>query len=309
MSTRHLLAIALALLLTGGAGPALAEPETDADADPPAAAAEPADEASDPEPAAEPEAASEAEAASASPVDDTWQRIMNNLASDRFEVRQRQTRELLRDTEVDLATVRRMYEQAERSEQRHRLRAVLRHHVLRRYREGTEPSGGGALGISHRGLSAEQAGEIGRPMVEVLATMAGMPAYVALEPGDLIVGFDGEDLEAAPEPEQAWDHRQARPQPVHVAVQAGPQNVAARLSQLIQRRRPGSEVELTIIRDGRERRVRVTLTGHDALRTMYHPQTRRLQGDYATQWTRVRDRLEARGEPVNRIDLDVDPQP
>ncbi len=239
--------------------------------------------------------------------DERWQRVMDNLADERYEVRQRQTRQLLREAELDLRAIVQLYLQAELAEQRHRLRAVLRHHVLRRHRERNEPGGDGALGISHRGLTAEQAGRIGRPVVEVLATMAGMPAYVELEPGDMIIGFDGQSLEPDTDGDSTIRQPQAGRPAVHIAGQPVAQNVAHRLSQLIQRRSPGSEIELTIIRDGREQRLRVTLTGNDALRTMYDSQVHRLQGEYATAWTRFRDGLESLTEPIRHIDLDVEP--
>ena len=241
--------------------------------------------------------------------DERWQRVMDNLADERYEVRQRQTRQLLREAELDLRAIVQLYVQAELAEQRHRLRAVLRHHVLLRHRERNQPGGGGALGISHRGLTAEQAGRIGRPVVEVLATMPGMPAYVELEPGDMIIGFDGQslELEAGGDGEATIRQPQAGRPAVHIAGQPVAQNVTLRLSQLIQRRSPGSEIELTIIRAGREQRLRVTLTGNDALRTMYDDQDHRLQGEYATGWTRFRDGLESLTEPIRHIDLDVEP--
>lgn len=234
--------------------------------------------------------------------------ILDNLASDDYQVRQRQTRALLADDELDLPAIVRLYMVAERPEQRHRLRDVLRHHVLRRQRDAQRPGGGGALGISHRGVPAAQSGELGVPIVEVLATMSGMPAHAVLEPGDQIIGFDGRALDDAVDRENEWALQQAnvaRPQ-VRVAAQLGGHNVAMQLSELIKSHAPGSEVELTILRGSEERRVRVRLTGAEALGTMYRPQGGRLQPRYAELWQPVRDRLDALVPPIQRLKLDVD---
>lgn len=130
----------------------------------------------------------------------------------------------------------------------HRLHRVARHHLVRRYveeryREAAGPQG--CLGVALVTLPSGQA-PADRPAVGVSYVYPGFPAAGKLEVGDRIVAVDGQSMPAAPG-----------------------DGVRLTFINMIIANQPGAIVRLTVIRDDKEREVRVKLASMNALTQIY----------------------------------------
>ncbi|MEM8781959.1 MAG: hypothetical protein AAGE65_03795 [Planctomycetota bacterium] len=123
------------------------------------------------------------------------------------------------------------------------------------------PVEAGSLGINHAPSPADAMPERDGIEALVLDTLPGFPAYPTLRPGDALFRFDGRPIPPAPQPNQA-------------NRRAGQPLIAAPLNTLIQRYAPGDSVTLHVVRDGRERELRVSLGSLLALRAVYSRDTR-----------------------------------
>jgi hypothetical protein len=98
-------------------------------------------------------------------------------------------------------------------------------------------------------------------------TLPGFPAYALLEPGDVIIEFDG----------------QAIPEKV----------TGAMFTNMIQTRKAGDEIGLMLVRNGETVRLRFTLGNGQALGEVYSSGGVVLAGAYQQAWRAERARMEA----------------
>ncbi len=201
------------------------------------------------------------------------------LASEDYETRCRATERLLRDDELEDAAVDDLYRRATTDEQRQRLLNVARHHLIRRMCEKifNRASEQGAVGIYHRQVAADALPQVDRPAIEVIQVMPGFPAYGVLRSGDVIVAVNG------------------KPLPL--------ENITEHFQRLIQNKRRGEEITLTIQRDDERLERSFKLGSLQALKQVYLSDGVRLglRPPFREQWQARRDALIAKGPPPHEL--------
>jgi hypothetical protein len=225
--------------------------------------------------------------------------LLAQLASDDFTERRLAHRALLRDealTEPDLA---RFYLAARTPEQRQRLLDIARHHFVRLLRLNEWPDiRPGALGVIQSAVAPEEMPEplykameqelatphVNRPVIRLVSTLPGFPAYAHMRPGDYVVKVNGQML------------------PANVSTQ----EVSGEFGQMIIRQMQGSNMTFTVWRDGALRDVTVKLASADAIRNLYEPTDRRLKVNYRRLWWQFRDGLVARDDEAEPLGVDLE---
>ena len=179
--------------------------------------------------------------------------ILKRLGHRDYAVRQRTWCELLADRQLTAAQLDRLYVDATTAEQRHRLRDVARHHLLRQIGDdlpGAE-NDDAALGVALRSIDVRQFSGIRQPAAYVSRTYPGLPAFPHLMTGDIILALDGQ-----------------RP--------TGAERGAAHIffiERIKKAHRRGDTLRLTVRRDGRViDDVTVTLAGRTVLAELYDRQ-------------------------------------
>ncbi len=194
--------------------------------------------------------------------------VLAELGDDEYRVRQAATRGLLADDALTQEGLDRLFVTSEIPEQRHRLLRVARHHLLRRMideRYG-KLAGPGSMGLSHQMVEAWGLNEESRAGVMVVITLPGFPAYALLEPGDVIVEFDGK--------------------PITKKV------TATQFQQMIRGHQAGEVVGLTVLRDGSPIDIPFQLGNGQALGEVYDTNRLALTAQYRQAWLQERSRME-----------------
>ena len=197
-------------------------------------------------------------------------RLLADLASDDFETRQQASSQLLVDELITPDEIAAMYRRSWSIEQRHRLLAIARHHVIRQLRVARfAHRGSGSIGIIHRAMTSEQLPELGEPAVRVIYTLAGFPGYAYLEPGDLILAVDDQPIPELGDPEK----------------------MGQRFVAMIQKHRANDTVRFAVRRDGETLLLTFRLAGSAALGAVYHAHNQKLQPAFVEPWQAFRDEM------------------
>lgn len=192
--------------------------------------------------------------------------VLEALGSPDYATRQRATQRLLQDDQLTTADLAPLLEAAATAEQRHRLLAAARHHAIRALLEDQiRAPGPGAIGLTHQLLPGGSVPGVQTAAVQVLQTLPGFPGHAYLEPGDLIVAFDHQ------------------PMPADMGIE--------QFQAMIQARRSGDPVHLTVLRDGQRVTVEFKLANAAALQTAYDGQTLQLRAALRARWLTIRDKL------------------
>lgn len=201
--------------------------------------------------------------------------ILAELGSDDYATRVRATARLLADDELESSRLAELYAAAETLEQRHRLIDVARHHTIRRMRQRIfeRADERGSLGVNFALIRPADLPRLERSAIMVVRPLAGFPAYPHLQPGDLIVGVNG------------------NPMPRHMMTED--------FRDMIQRHPRGERITLTIDREGERLEKRIALASIQALNSVYfhspaHMQPR-LSPIFREAWESAREQLVAHG--------------
>lgn len=202
--------------------------------------------------------------------DQTDDDILAALNDEDYFLRQAQTRRLLGDHSLTPEAIDRLYIASTTAEQRHRLLRVARHHMIRRMIDERfgERAGAGSMGLSHHVVNVTGPdGETQIPGVMVVMTLPGFPAYASLEPGDVIIEFDGESI---------------------------PERISpSRFQQMIRQHQANDSIDLTILRRGKAERIKFVLCHGDALNQVYITGGLHLSDTYRRRWAAERLRMQA----------------
>ncbi len=183
-----------------------------------------------------------------------------------YHLREAVSRVLMRDRQMVLEEVERAYARAATWEQRQRLREVAQHHFVRGIQgKHANPDGAAALGLSQSSVPVGAESGVEHPAIRVMDTFPGFPAYAALQVGDVIVSVNGQTLTQ----DDAHD----------------PMELAARFGELVRKHKPGTEVELAVMRDGRQVRVKLELASYESLSEVIDPSgAESLKPKYHAMW-------------------------
>lgn len=215
------------------------------------------------------------------------------LSDESFAARQSATAALMNIDTLTAEQVVKLVADAKTPEARQRLHRVARHHLVRKFIEEhyREPAGpNGCLGVSMVSLSPSQdrsePGE--RPSVGVGQVFPGFPAAGKLEQGDRITAVDGKALPSGT-----------------------PEAVRAAFVTMVTSNQPGAVVPLTVVRDGKEREVRVKLASMMALRDIYANGTPMITIPELAETYRLLDRrlADAAGAPTPALKVDLSALP
>lgn len=155
---------------------------------------------------------------------------------------------------------------ADSPEQRHRILAAARHHLLRRLRQAEFPDRhNGSLGVIQHVPSPAEQQVIGRPGIIVSSTLPGFPAYAHLRPGDLIIALND----------------------VVIGENINDEN----FQSLVRMNEAGKQVTLRIVRDGQEIERSFALASLEALTRMYERTDVGLTARFEERWRQLRGEL------------------
>ena len=104
--------------------------------------------------------------------------VLEELGSNDYQVRQAASRRLLADPNLTVQDIAALWPAATTAEQRHRLIALARHHLLRSIVQGQfagPPAA--AIGVTHKPVNPNQMPELDRPAVRVVQTLPGFPGH------------------------------------------------------------------------------------------------------------------------------------
>ncbi len=198
--------------------------------------------------------------------------VLADLGSEDYAVRQAATRRLLQDDDLTQDDLDRLFVQCETPEQRHRLLRIARHHDIRRMIETRfrDTTGPGSMGLSHTVVQVrtEEADESqAQPRTGVMAalTLPGFPAYATMDPGDVIIEFDGQPI-----PEKV---------------------IGQTFLQMIKAKRAGDTIRMTVVRNGSTVEVQMTLNNSQALSEAYDINGVTLNNPYRKQWAQTREAM------------------
>ncbi len=203
-----------------------------------------------------------------------YEQSLAQLGSDDFTQRQHASQQLLADPQLTQEAIESLYTQAHLPEQRHRILALAKHHLLRQMiQERFKNPNRGAIGIRHEPFAADQFPGLNQPGLVVIRAYPGFPAYAHLFPGDRIVEVDGQSFRAD-----------------LAAAQVG-----ERFVQMVQDHPPNSTVRFTVYRDGQPIQVQFTVANLEALQAM-HQASGQLQKPFSAAWQARRKALVALGD-------------
>lgn len=214
--------------------------------------------------------------------------VLEELGSNDYQVRQAASRRLLADPNLTVQDIAALWPAATTAEQRHRLIALARHHLLRSIVQGQFAGPAvAAIGVTHKPVNPNQMPELDRPAVRVVQTLPGFPGHAHLHSDDLILAIDGQFIPATTNPAQ----------------------IASKFVEMVHNREAGSAVRLTVLRDGRTIETRLTLARHSALEAMYRRAKdplapARLVGPFEARWQLVREQLFAATGDAQTLTVD-----
>lgn len=198
--------------------------------------------------------------------------VLADLGSEDFALRQYVTQRMLQDNGLTQDDLDRLFAKSQTPEQRHRLLRIARHHDIRRMIEVRfqDQASSGSMGLSHAVVRVQVTEDDESPAesragIMAALTLPGFPAYATMHPGDVIIEFDGQ------------------PMPDKVT---GPM-----FQQMIQGRRAGDTIDLTIVRSGIVDRIEMTLSNSQALGEVYHSSGVVLNSPYREQWAKTREAM------------------
>jgi len=202
--------------------------------------------------------------AQAQPPDD----LLPRLDDPSYAVREDALGALLADDSIDEDAIAALLRRSRTAEQRHRLIAAAKHHVLRAAREADFGEGANAsLGISHDAVNLVDPEGNKAGAVYVILTLPGFPGHAVLRSGDVITAIDDKPFA----PDMSRD----------------------RFAAIIRSYEAGRRITMTVRRGEAEVRVTTTLASGKALETMYDGATVEPTFRYAELWRAARARLEA----------------
>ncbi len=213
--------------------------------------------------------------------------VLAQLDDDEYFVRQAATRRLLTDETLTQEDLDRLFLASESLEQRHRLLRVARHHLLRRMiaQRFNGPADPGSMGLSHVVVHLPADEDGGEPRAGVMAalTLPGFPAYALLEPGDVIIEFDGQPIPG--------------------------KMLGAAFPNMIRSRQAGQDIWLTVFRNGETERIRFRLGNGLALSEVYGTKSVALNEPYRQAWQTQRARMEGLVNDREEPDADATDSP
>jgi len=199
--------------------------------------------------------------------------ILPRLNDPSYEVREDALGELLADDSIDEDAIAALLRQSETAEQRHRLIAAAKHHVLRAAREADFGEGEhGSLGISNDAVNLVDPDGNKAGAVYVILTLPGFPGHAVLRSGDLITAIDGKPFP----PDMSRD----------------------RFAAIIRSYEAGTRITLNVRRGEAEVAVTTTLASGAALEAMYDGATVEPTFRYAELWRLARADFETEMPPV-----------
>jgi len=193
----------------------------------------------------------------------------------------------------DMAT---LYREATTPERRNRLIDIARHHFVSLMRLKEWPGKrSAALGVIQSAIMPQDVPEPVRqaiqetfgkedaPVIRVVNTLPGFPAYGQLEPGDLVVKVNGQFL----------------------PVGQNTQDTSGHFGRTILAQSQHDEMRLTIWREDRFVPVTVELASSDAIRNLYEPTNSQLLPQFQARWIHFRERMMATGQPEPALEIDL----
>ncbi len=194
--------------------------------------------------------------------------ILARLNDPAYDVREDALSELLADEAMDEEKITALLQRSDTAEQRHRLLAAARHHVLRAARQTDFGQGENAsLGVSHDAVNRVDPAGNPTGAVQIILTLPGFPGHAVLRSGDLITAIDGKPF---------------------------PPNLSRdRFAAIIRGYAPGDTITLSVQRGERELELKATLASAQALEAIYDVASVEPTFRYAELWRAARARLEA----------------
>ena len=170
------------------------------------------------------------------------------LSSADYAEREAAHRALLMDDSLTIDMLAGLYRDAQTLEERQRLHDIARHHILRllRLKERVD-NDAAAVGVSLRGLGAQDVPQVGQPGAMVVTTLPGFPGHGYLREGDIIIEVNGQ----------------------RVPQQSSADAAMRGIITLIQQRKAGQSVGLTIVRGEKRLHVTFELAAYETLGRMY----------------------------------------
>ncbi len=248
--------------------------------------------------------------------------LLDDLASDRYDVRERATDLLLSDRTRSINDIVHLYAAAVTPEQRYRLLAVAMHYTSAKswmkHLSPTDPSfkteaarpnqlkpaapaqnqnaaidpaqagpwvpdSRACLGVFlGGGLPADLLPRIGQSAVCINSVYPGFPAYGILHPGDLVTQVDHQPL----------------------PVNGSGEVIRDAFRKMIQEQTSGSEFTLRVFRQNQWLDVKLRSVNLELLSSVYYPpdsvmaNSESLQPPYLERWLQVRQRMPASGQPL-----------
>lgn len=186
--------------------------------------------------------------ASAVRADSRVESLVTALSSAEFAEREAAHHRLLMDDSLTIDMLAGLYRDAQTLEERQRLHDIARHHILRLLRlKQRVDNDAAAVGVSLRGLGAQDVPQVGQPGAMVVTTLPGFPGHSHLREGDIIIEVNGQRV-----PQQS----------TAVAAMQG-------IIALIQQRKAQQSVDVTIVRGDERMKVTFDLAAYEALSRMY----------------------------------------
>lgn len=184
-----------------------------------------------------------------------------------YAVRREAELDLRSDADLTLDRLRPMLAEARTLEQQQRLLRVAEHVFLRSQASATRAgqAGPGSIGIEHKIPPTDTLPGVRGSGVLVLSTLPGFPGHEALVPGDILLGIDG----------QRW--------PMHLTNDV--------FGRAMRRVPAGGTVRFSVLRDGREVPVTLTLAHKIDLTRMYQTRNLQLSPRFANLWQTTRAEL------------------
>ncbi|MEM6393255.1 MAG: PDZ domain-containing protein [Planctomycetota bacterium] len=210
---------------------------------------------------------------------------LDALADLDYAVRRNAELDLRSDPTLTLDRLRPMLAEARTLEQQQRLMRVAEHVFLRSQAAATRAgqAGPGSIGIEHKIPPTDALPGVRGSGVLVLSTLPGFPGHEALVPGDILLGING----------QRW--------PLHLTNDV--------FGRAMRRIPAGGTARFTVLRDGQETPVSLTLAHKIDLTRMYQTRNLQLSPRFANLWQTTRAELLAlTPEPV-APDLTPPPPP
>ncbi len=214
--------------------------------------------------------------------------VLQQLDHPAYVIRQDATHTLLADQTIKIEQFIALYTKAKTPEQRHRLTAIMKHHLIRQIRlEQFPQEGPGSIGIRQKGLPAEETWPQKNtgPVILVEGTYPGFPAYTYLLPGDLIIAVN--------------DQRIAEPG-------TNEPQIAQSFGQLIKSHATGEQLSLTLIRNDQTLTVTFALANLDALNQMYTLDRAALRAPFSQLWLALENHMREITPPTAPLPIDAE---